>query len=145
MCSSSFSVSKNWSYKVSTKSARNSSKLYNRPLARWHHFHYYYQNPSGFCFFVQIKAFVITKFKYERKNEKDSGRSSKMTPSCKWPIFSLTSASPPLSKKDVYLPRLFPTVFTRSLYIATVWNYKWKTVCSLCGWFFPSKKQTGLG
>ena len=28
----------------------------------------------------------ITKFKYERKNEKDSGRSSKMTPSCKWPI-----------------------------------------------------------
>ena len=28
----------------------------------------------------------ITKFEYERKNEKDSGRSSKMTPSCKWPI-----------------------------------------------------------
>ena len=29
---------------------------------------------------------MITKFKYERKNEKDSGRSSKMKPSCKWPI-----------------------------------------------------------
>ena len=28
----------------------------------------------------------ITKFKYERKNEKDSGRSSKMKPQCKWPI-----------------------------------------------------------
>ena len=27
----------------------------------------------------------ITKFEYERKNEKDSGRSSKMTSSCKWP------------------------------------------------------------
>ena len=27
-----------------------------------------------------------TKFEYERKNEKDSGRSSKMTPLCKWPI-----------------------------------------------------------
>ena len=26
----------------------------------------------------------ITKLKYERKNEKESG--SKMTPSCKWPI-----------------------------------------------------------
>ena len=30
----------------------------------------------------------MTKFKYERKNEKDSGRCSKMTPSCKWPIQS---------------------------------------------------------
>ena len=28
----------------------------------------------------------ITKFKCERKNEKNSGRSSKMTPSSKWPI-----------------------------------------------------------
>ena len=28
----------------------------------------------------------ITKFKCERKNEKNSGHSSKMTPSCKWPI-----------------------------------------------------------
>ena len=34
-----------------------------------------YLNPAG-----------ITEFKYERKNEKDSGRSSKMTPSCLWPI-----------------------------------------------------------
>ena len=30
----------------------------------------------------------MTKFKYERKNEKDSGRSSKMTPLCKWPVQS---------------------------------------------------------
>ena len=36
-------------------------------------FYYYDQNPLGFCFF--------TKFKYERKNVKDSGLSSKMTPS----------------------------------------------------------------
>ena len=28
----------------------------------------------------------MTKFKCERKNKKNSGRSSKMTPSCKWPI-----------------------------------------------------------
>ena len=51
-------------------------------------FYYYDQNPSGFYFLVLIRAFVIqnltgiTKFKYERKNEKDSGHSSKMTPSC---------------------------------------------------------------
>ena len=29
---------------------------------------------------------MITKFKCERKSEKDSGRSIKMTPPCKWPI-----------------------------------------------------------
>ena len=50
-----------------------------------------------FCFLVQIKAVIslnlcgITKFKEERKNEKDSGRSSKMTPSCKWPIARVLS------------------------------------------------------
>ena len=49
-------------------------------------FYYYYQNPSGFCFLVEIIAFVIlpslgliTKFKYERKNEMNSGLSSKKT------------------------------------------------------------------
>ena len=49
-------------------------------------FYYYDQNPSGICFLVQIRAFVIetslrtgiTKLKYERKNEKDSGGSSKI-------------------------------------------------------------------
>ena len=56
--------------------------------------YYYDQNPSGFFFLVQNTAFVInlagiTKFKYEKKNEKYSGRSSKMTPSCKWPIIEI--------------------------------------------------------
>ena len=37
----------------------------------------------GFCY---LNLAGITKFKYEREDEKDSGRSSKMTPSCKWPI-----------------------------------------------------------
>ena len=36
---------------------------------------FYYLNLAG-----------ISKFKNERKNEKYSGRSGKMTPSCKWPI-----------------------------------------------------------
>ena len=49
--------------------------------------YYYDQDPSGFCFLVQIRAFCYlnltgaAKFKYERKNEKNSGRSSEMTPS----------------------------------------------------------------
>ena len=46
---------------------------------------------QGFAFLCKLGLFFfklagITKFKYERKNEKDSGRSSKMTPSCKRPI-----------------------------------------------------------
>ena len=36
--------------------------------------------------FYHLNLAGITKFKCEKKNEKDSGRSSKMTPSCKWPI-----------------------------------------------------------
>ena len=41
----------------------------------------------GFCFLLLIRGFVIqTSLGYERKNEKDSGRRIKMTPSCKWPI-----------------------------------------------------------
>ena len=39
----------------------------------------------GFCY---PNLTGITKFKYERKNEKDFVRISKITPSCKWPIAS---------------------------------------------------------
>jgi len=48
-------------------------------------YYYYYHNPSGFCFLVQIKVFChlnlngINKFKNERKNEMNSGPSSKKT------------------------------------------------------------------
>ena len=60
------------------------------------------QNPSGFCFLVQIRAFVylnltgISKCKYERKNEKYSGRSSKKAPSCKRPIATASKNYPML-------------------------------------------------
>ena len=36
----------------------------------------------------------ITKFKFERRNEKNCGHSSKMTPSCKWPIAADVLAAP---------------------------------------------------
>ena len=54
-------------------------------------FYYYDHNPSGFSFLVQISFCYLNlagkiKFKYERKNEKDSGRSNKMAPSGKWSI-----------------------------------------------------------
>ena len=45
---------------------------------------------QGFCY---RNLTEITKLKYERKNEKDSGRSSKMTSSCKQPILSHKSRS----------------------------------------------------
>ena len=55
--------------------------------------HYYDQNPSEFCFFVQIRAFVIQTSlglrkggDYERRNEKDSGHSNKVMPWWKWLI-----------------------------------------------------------
>ena len=56
-------------------------------------FYYYDQNPSGVCFLVQIKAFVIQTWQglpnlNMKGKTKDSGRGSKMTPSCKWPITS---------------------------------------------------------
>ena len=44
--------------------------------------YYYDQNPSGFSFLVQITAFVIyislglPRFKYDKKNDKDSGHDS---------------------------------------------------------------------
>ena len=43
----------------------------------------------GFC---HLNLAGITKFKYEKKNEKGSGR-SKMTPSCKWPIWSTVTGN----------------------------------------------------
>ena len=47
-------------------------------------FYYYDQNPSSFCFLVQIRAFVtLSSLGLPNLN---SGRCSKMTPSCKWPI-----------------------------------------------------------
>ena len=68
------------------------STLYNRPFARWRHFTVYNQNPSEFCFLVQIRAFSnskltgIIKFNNERENEMNSALSSKKKSSCKWPI-----------------------------------------------------------
>ena len=54
-------------------------------------FYYYDQNPPGFAFlynerFCNLHLAVITKIKHERKNEKDSGHSGKMTSSCNWPV-----------------------------------------------------------
>ena len=40
----------------------------------------------GFCY---LNFNGATKFKYEKKTEKNSGRSSKATPSCKWAIRSM--------------------------------------------------------
>ena len=40
-------------------------------------FYYYDHSFRGFFFLCKLNLSGITKFKYERKNEKDSGRSSK--------------------------------------------------------------------
>ena len=77
-----------------TKNPSNSTgreNCFNRPFARWHQFTTTTRILPGFAFLCKLRLLLlnpngITKFKYERKNEKDSGGSSKMTPSCKWPI-----------------------------------------------------------
>ena len=53
-------------------------------------FYSYDQNPSRFAFFGKLGRLLliprwdrISRYKFERKNEKDFGRSSKITPSCK--------------------------------------------------------------
>ena len=77
-------------------------------------FNYYDQNPSGFFFLVRIKALVffnlagVTKF----KNEKDSGRSSKMTPSCKLPIVStILTPTEILRSRGIILKQFYPLLF----------------------------------
>ena len=55
---------------------------------------------KGFPFLCKLRHLNlsgITKFKYEKKSEKDSGRSSKMTPSCKWPFISFSGYKLPSS------------------------------------------------
>ena len=47
-----------------------------RALLSYANYSFRYINPTG----------IISKFKYERKNEMNSGPSSKKTSSCKWPI-----------------------------------------------------------
>ena len=76
---------------TSTHNVTRNISYFPRTICTMTSFYYYDQNPSGFCFLVQIRAFVIQtslglQNKYERKNEKDYGRSSKMTPLCKWLI-----------------------------------------------------------
>ena len=65
-------------------------------------FYNYYQNPSGFCFLVKIMAICFlhfigfTKFKYQRKNEMNSGLRSKKTSPRKWLIYCI-SLRPPMT------------------------------------------------
>ena len=55
-------------------------------------FYVYYQNPLGFCFLLQIRAFVIQislglpNLKMKEKKDMNSGLSSNKTSSCKWHI-----------------------------------------------------------
>ena len=73
----------------------------NSSFAWWH---YLLLRPESFRVFLSCANYGFfhlnlagnTKFKYEKKNEKDSGRCCKMTPSCKWPIHRNYKCHPPL-------------------------------------------------
>ena len=59
---------------------------------------------------TNVKLAGITKFKYERKNEKDCGRSSEMTPTCKWPIIGKQAPGNHCKKRNHFKRRLEMTV-----------------------------------
>ena len=73
----------------------------NRPSAWWRHFTTMTRFLQGFAFLCKLELLLFIKsslglpnFKSERQNEKHSGRNSKMTPSCKWPIWIRTESFP---------------------------------------------------
>ena len=81
-------------------------------------FYYYNQNPPGYCFLVQIKAFVTytslcwtTKFKDDRKNEMNYRKIPKISPSMYKPLQikapqTHNAKNPPLNHPSKYkLPR----------------------------------------
>ena len=85
-------ITNHWKPKVHGTLKKSS----NRPFALWHHFTITTRILQGFAFLCKWGLLLFkphwdswTKFKYERRNENDSGRSSKITPSCKWPITCL--------------------------------------------------------
>ena len=66
----------------------------NRPFAWWRHFTTMTRILQSFAFLWKLGLCYLnltgaTKVKYEKKTENNSGRSSKMTPSCKRPIRSM--------------------------------------------------------
>ena len=77
-------------------------------------FYCYDQDPSGFYFLAQMSAFCYlnltgaTKFKYEKKDEKNSGRSSKMTPLCKSDLLSTSPCSTSIQGTLAFIPRVSP-------------------------------------
>ena len=72
----------------------------NRPFGWWHHL---LLRPESFTVFLSwanyglchLNLAEITKFKYEKENEKYCGPSSEMTPSCKWCIHRNDKCYPP--------------------------------------------------
>lgn len=76
------------------------------------------------CLLVQISAFVIytflwlPKFKHERKNERDSDHSSKMTSSCNWPVEG--KIAPINCTTQAYLFFPFYCCFASSLWFSSV-------------------------
>ena len=61
----------------------------------------------------------MTKFKYERKNEKDSGRSSKMTPLCQWPVQS--NITQPKARENMRLSKCWALLLLSSYSISAMY------------------------
>ena len=105
----------------------------------------------GFPFLCKWRLFChlnlagITKFKYEKKNEKDSGRSSKMTPLCKWsignPISTLLSVLLHLTQEkrrcrsDVICIRYFCAILKFDL-LPPTWQTSFPERAAMIFWYW---------
>ena len=94
-------------------------------------FYYYDQNPPGFAFlynerFCNLHLAVITKIKREKKNDKDSGHSGKMTSSCNWPV-EVTIAHIN-GTTQTYLIFFFLLLFCKLSIIFFQWQWKYEAI-----------------
>ena len=83
----------------------------NRPLARWCPVATTTRILQGFAFLCKLGLLYlnltgITKFKYERKNEMNSGQSSKKLSLCKWPVGCYLQVGLKVLISLLYIPAL---------------------------------------
>ena len=116
-------------------------------------FYYYDQDPSEFCFlawirfsFCYLNVTGTTKFKYEKKTQKNSGRSSKMTPSCKWTIILHSHKLKMSRKQRNVLPNKFflPFFMQFSLFKSSFIGLSKGVFKNLFTLFFDKEIQTIL-
>ena len=106
------------------------SAYYKRPFAWWRYFTTKTRILQGFAFLCKyLNLAGMTKFNYERNNEKDSGHSGKTTPSCKRPFNPLLTIKLfQLRWLDIglvlciFMDQDFTLCLVKNVFVKQVWN-----------------------